>query len=500
MKSIFKNKYFLAIAAGAFLFASCENDDIPVVEEVPDIPLQAGSANVANYVAIGNSLTAGLTDGALFILAQENSFPNLLAQKFSMIGGGDFTQPLTNDNVGGLLLGGVQIQNPRLYFDGSGPAVINQTPTTEVSNIQPGPYNNMGVPGAKSYHLLANGYGNIGGVAAGLANPYYARMASSPNASMLEDAVAQNPTFYSLWIGSNDVLSFATSGGAGVNQTGNPDPTTYGSTDITDPTAFAGIYNTILAALAGNGSQGVVANIPYVFTIPFFTTVPYNPVPIDAATAALVNAGYAPYNGGLQQALAAGLITPEEAAARTVTFVEGQNAVVIEDEYLTDLSALGLPSYRQATQSDLPTLLSASFIGTLVNNDPTLINGVTVPLTDQWILTVDEVEEVTVATDAYNAIIAQAASDNGAILIDANGFLQQIFDTGVPFDEFNLNGSLVFGGTFSLDGVHPTARGNAYIANQILLAMDEVLGTNFQEAGELLKAADFTTLYPEVLP
>jgi hypothetical protein len=358
----------------------------------------------------------------------------------------------------------------------------------------------MGVPGAKSFHLLANGYGNLGGIQAGLANPYFVRMASNPNASMLEDAAAQNSTFYSLWIGNNDVLSFATAGGAGVNQTGNPDPSTYGSTDITDPTAFAGVYNAILGTLAGNGSQGVVLNIPYVFTIPFFTTVPYNPIPADAATAALVNGGYAPYNGGLQQALAGGLISAEEAAARTINFVEGQNAVVIEDEYLTDLSALGLPNYRQTTADDLPTLLSASFIGTLVNNDPTLINGVTVPLSDQWVLTVDEVGEVSVATDAYNATIAAAASANGAILIDANALLQQIFDTGIPFDEFDLNGSLVFGGTFSLDGVHPTSRGNAFVANQILLAMDQAFGTNFEAAGELFKAADFTTIYPEVLP
>jgi len=501
MKKVFYNKFLLAAVGGLFLFTSCENDDIPVLEEEePVVPLVAGSANVANFVSIGNSLTAGFTDGALFILGQENSFPNLLSQKFAMIGGGNFTQPLMNDNIGGALLGGVQILPQRLYFDGAGPAPVNQVPTTEISNIQPGPYNNMGVPGAKSFHLLANGYGNIGGIQTGQANPYFVRMASNANASMLEDAVAQNPSFFTLWIGNNDVLSFSTAGGAGVNQTGNPDPTTYGSNDITDPTVFAGVYNAILGSMAGNGSQGIVLNIPYVFTIPYFTTVPYNPIPADAGTAALVNAGYAPYNVGLQQALAAGLITAEEAAARTINFIEGQNAVVIEDEYLTDLSALGLPNYRQTTEADLPVLLGASFIGTLVNNDPTLINGVTVPLTDQWVLTVDEIEEVTVATDAYNAAIAAAASANGVILIDANALLQQIFDTGIPFDEFNLNGSLVFGGTFSLDGVHPTSRGNAFVANQILLAMDEVFGTNFEEAGELFKAADFTTLYPEILP
>lgn len=499
MKNIYYIKYLSAFVLGLLVLTGCENDTIPNMEEEPAVPLVAGDANLASYVSVGNSLTAGFTDGALFILGQENSFPNLLSQKFALAGGGGFTQPYMNDNIGGALLGGVQILNPRLFFNGAGPEVLGQTPTTEISNIQPGPYNNMGVPGAKSFHLLANGYGNIAGVPIGQANPYFVRMASNPNASMLEDALAVNATFFSLWIGNNDVLSYATSGGAGVDQTGNPDPSTYGGNDITDPTAFAGIYNSILGALA-NGKQGVVLNIPYVYTIPYFTTVPYNPVPLDAATAALVNGAYAPYNAGLQQALGAGFLTQEEVDRRTIVFVEGQNAVVIQDEYLTDLSAFGLPSYRQVTPEDYPVLPSASFIGTLVNNDPTLINGVTVPLEDQWVLTSDEVGEVTVATNAYNATIASAAAQNGVPMIDANALLQQIFDTGIPFDEFDLNGSLVFGGAFSLDGVHPTARGYAFIANQVLLAIDENYGSNFAEAGELFKARDFTTIYPEILP
>lgn len=499
MKNIFKLKYLSALVLGALLFTGCENDDIPVVEEEVVIPLSAGSANLSSYVSVGNSLTAGFTDGALFIASQENSLPNMLSQKFALLGGGDFSQPLMNDNIGGALLGGVQILEPRLFFNGAGPERVGQTPTTEISNIMSGPYNNMGVPGAKSYHLLANGYGNIAGVPVGLANPYYVRMASNPNASVLEDALAVNASFFTLWIGNNDVLSYATSGGAGVDQTGNPDPSTYGGNDITDPTAFAGIYNTILGALA-NGKQGVVLNIPYVYTIPYFTTVPYNPVPLDAATAAAVNAAYAPYNAGLQQALGAGFLTQEEVDRRTIVFAEGQNAVVIQDEYLTDLSAFGLPSYRQVTAEDYPVLPSSSFIGTLEGNDPTMINGVTVPLADQWVLTSDEVDEVTVATDAYNAAISAAASQNGVPMVDANLLLQQIFDTGLPFDEFDLNGSLVFGNAFSLDGVHPTARGYAFIANQILMAIDEAYGSNFAEAGELLKAADFTTIYPEILP
>ena len=47
----------------------------------------------------------------------------------------------------------------------------------------------------------------LAGVPLGTANPYFARMASSPNATVLEDAVSQNPTFFTISVmGGNDVL------------------------------------------------------------------------------------------------------------------------------------------------------------------------------------------------------------------------------------------------------------------------------------------------------
>lgn len=75
----------------------------------------------------------------------------------------------------------------------------------------------MGVPGAKSYHLLANGYGSVAGLQTNppSSNPYFVRFASSDTTSVIADALAQDPTFFTLWIGNNDVLSYATSGGVG---------------------------------------------------------------------------------------------------------------------------------------------------------------------------------------------------------------------------------------------------------------------------------------------
>ncbi len=475
-------------------FVACEDDKYDKGPEVP-VEVIPGSADFSSYVAVGNSLAAGFTDGALFIAGQNNSLPNILSEKMALAGGGDFSQPLTDDNIGGLLLGGNIIQNPRLFFDGSGPAVLPGVPTTEVSNIIPGPYNNMGVPGAKSFHLLANGYGNIGGVATGKSNPYFVRMASSPNASVMEDALAQAPTFFSLWIGNNDVLSYALAGGSGVNQAGNFDPSTYGPIDITDPIVFAQVYNGLVGGLMSGGAKGIVVNLPYITTIPHFTTVPYNPVPLDAVTAGALNQGYVPYNGGLLQLEAGGAISAAERELRTINFVEGQNAVVIEDESLTDLSGFGLPSYRQATAGDLLVLTSASFIGTSVGGNPLLINGLSVPLADKWVLIPDEQTEIKIAIDNFNTTIKDAAMNAGLAFFDANEMMQQLAGPGVASDGFLLNANLVLGGAFSLDGVHPTARGYALIGNEMLKAIDATYGSNFEEAGVLNDIGEFPVFY-----
>src|SRR5690606_14923066 len=174
----------------------------------------------------------------------ENSLPNILASQFSLVGGGEFTQPLMGDNIGGIMASGMTIQEPRLYFDGAGPVRLPAAPTTDISTTLTGGFNNMGIPGALSYHLLAPGYGNAAGVLTGQSNPYFVRFASSPSTSILADALAQQPTFFSLWIGNNDVLGYATSGGVGIDQTGNMDPTSYASNDITGPMVFANIYST----------------------------------------------------------------------------------------------------------------------------------------------------------------------------------------------------------------------------------------------------------------
>ena len=68
-------------------------------------------------------------------------------------------------------------------------------------------------------------------------------------------------------------------------------------------------------------------NIPDVKSIPFFTTVPYNAIPLDQATADTLNQAYSAYNAAIQNP-AFGL-SADEIAKRTISFSAGQNAIVI---------------------------------------------------------------------------------------------------------------------------------------------------------------------------
>ena len=217
-------------------FWSCENEELDALRDrannnvvLPD--LTAGDADFSNYVSFGPSFTAGFTDGSVFIAGQENSFPNILAQQFANAGGGEFIQPLVSDNFGGLAAGGTRISDPRLVFGGAGPvpleAVVGPVTvgTDIVLNNPTGPFNNLGVPGAKSFHFIANGYGNFANFPN--ANPYAVRITgSTPDASLLEIAVAQNPTFFTAdLLGGNDVLGYATNGGDASLDQITPTPT-----------------------------------------------------------------------------------------------------------------------------------------------------------------------------------------------------------------------------------------------------------------------------------
>ena len=497
---------YSCIVALLCLTAGCDSDISGSFGDDPD----PGSADFSTFVALGDSLTAGYADSALYRHGQLNSFPAIMAQQFTTVGGGVFNQPLMPVGAtGSLTLSAFPIlDTDRLWLVPTGdpdrpasPAEITPVQSTEI--LMPPdtglPYNNMGVPGAKSYDVSAAGYGNALGVGVGAANPYFVRFASSATTSMLLDATPplQVPTFFVLWIGNNDVLSYATSGGVGVVGVGAPP---YGDDDITPASQFAIIYDGILTALNTPTNKGMLVNIPDVTTIPYFTTVPYNAIPLTASEADQLNMNplLIAYNSGVTAAIGFNGMTAEEAALRQVSFSEGQNRILILDEALTDLTVLNpqLVSMRQATADDYILLPTSSKLGEeQIPGNPTTVWGVTNPLIDGDVLTADEVSIVEgqrTGPMGYNAAIKAAAdADPNLLLFDADALLTELNTTGILYGSGGISSTFAQGGGFSLDGVHPTARGYAVIANE----MFKVINAGFGGYIPPVDPSDYTTVF-----
>lgn len=458
--------------------------------DVKDVKVTNGNADFSKYVSIGNSLTSGYRDGALYQDGQKESFPSMIAQQMALAGGGSFAQPLMSDNLGGIPAIGVTnklVLTSTLGIENAAGTATNTIANTYGSTT----INNMGVPGAKSYHLVAPGYGNPANLSVGRANPYFVRFAKTPaSSSVLSDAMTTRPTFFSLWIGNNDVLSYATSGGEGVNRTGNADATTYGSNDISDPTLVAGVIRNVLDGLKSVGStKGVIANIPYVTSIPFFTTVPHNPL-----TPSLLGSNITALNTNLYGPLKQALSAFGAGSRINLLSSTSANPVLIKDTSLTNLSAqltaaltpaLGATTAaafgqiygqaRQATAEDFILLTTRSVIGTTAPGAPASISayGISFPLETRHVLTKTEATSVKTAVDAYNAAIAQLANSYGIALVDANTKMNELSSTsGIQYNGVKYTASFVTGGSFSLDGVHPTGRGYAIIANAFIDAIN----------------------------
>lgn len=524
LKNIQMKNKFILLSALAIGFASCE----PEFDKEVNADYTSGEADFSSYVAIGNSLTAGYMDGTVSAGSQMNSYPNLLSQQFSLVGGGAFEQPSYADdvnNLGGLMLGGNPIGTTRLVIDASQsrPENIAGASTIEVSSLQTKAYNNMGVPGAKSFHLLASGYGNLAGVALGQANPYFVRHATSSSATILGDAMTKAPTFFTNWIGSNDVLAYATNGGATSNgntaaadhnTTGNLNPATYGGNDITNSNVFASVYSTIINTLTSNGAKGVVCTIPSVTSIPYFTTVPYAPLSpaalggsanINALNAALYNnldaiftAFGEPNRVNALSATAANplLITDVDALDRTAQITGALTPTygpVIAAEF-----GAAFGKCRQTTSADLVVLPASSVIGTNNANATAAMvaagankNGVSYPMANRWVLTANEKAKVAAATTAYNSTIVSianatntSAGETVIAVADMNAIMVQLV-TGLRVENGSFYTANYFSGSategsvlFSLDGVHPNARGYAVIANEIIKVINRDFKAN----------------------
>ena len=398
-----------------------------------------GTLDFTSYVAVGNSLTSGYTDGGLYNSAQATSYPALLAQQFATTGKGPamFVQPAFSaakaDGSGYIKLQVVngalapvvpsaanQFLGEQVAYTGQ-PLLSGQPQLEAYSGPQP---DNLGVPGISvlsSYAPLTGGLAPYG-----LLNQFFERLltpAEKPTKDYVTYVAQKKATFFTCWMGNNDVLTYATNGGVVSAPTVNP------FDNLTDTTRFGIGYRALLQAVSqGGAAKGAVANIPNVTNIPYFTTV----------TIGAVAAAFKSVN-----------------AASPGVFIEVAAA----------------PGVRLATSADLLTLTAQAVVATGAGSLPTN------PVPNKYVLDADEVKAVTARTTQLNAIIAKTATQFKVPMVDMNTFFTSIATRGIVTNAVSNTATFATGNLFGLDGVHPTPRGYAVVANEWIRVINNYYGS-----------------------
>jgi len=375
------------------------------------------------YVALGNSLTAGFQSGGLAEKYQTQSYPALLAQAMGI---NDFEQPLIeNPGIGSSVDAQGKPRGP-LVLDLArrtlGYAALTKDPADMLfRKAFPRPYNNLGVPGALTADVLSAYSGTTAQsyVLAHQPNPYFdmvIRGASLMNgASMLAQAIAQNPEIVTLEIGNNDILGGVTAGTVVPGVTVTPAP------------VFRNLMGRIVdSLLAATEAKIVVGNIPKITAIPYVSAIP--PFIIDTTFSVVLGPDSLPIPWLTEEDSVAAVLFP-----------------ALEKLLAKD----GVPAALGGTGKKLPANLT---------------------------LTQNEIATANHLVDEYNAVIDSlvSAHDNRLALADVYGLMNRLnaaggvngLTAGHPLIQL-LSGKAP-NSAFSFDGIHPNSSGYREVAKLFL--------------------------------
>lgn len=368
----------------------------------------AGELDFSQYIAVGNSITAGYTNDGLYESAQKLSYPMLLSTQFSQLGGKKIHIPLAAGN-------------------GSGYIVLDSFTASGCPHVLPTPEMN-GIPEDVMWEANISGQGpfeNLGmfGMTVGLSksiqmsaiNHFFGRIVPNPGELNYEDLVeATDPTFFSMWLGTEDALLWASEGGTHF-------------LGITEPSVFATNYEDLITAISGEDHKvpGILINIPDVSSLPYFTAVKIRAT--DPHTCQIMP-----------------------------VFVKDASGEV-----------------REAQLGDYILLEAGEKIGKLEQSDYAYGLHPENPVPDKLVLDKGEAEIVSNAIKQYNQIILEKAVAYGFAHLDINSLMNKASVEGLMVDGIRITEEFLVGGVFSLDGFHTTPRGNALIANECLKEIND---------------------------
>lgn len=462
-----------------------------------------GSFDASRYVAIGNSITAGFLSNSLYEEGQLNSYPALIARQAhgkseNGIGQSKFQMPIiaepgfgaavtvgTNTVLasGRIELGGFSSTGTPITFTNTSPTGNGQPPPNNPAfrnATLARPYNNLGIPGivmgdATLAITSANSVSRSPFIDIMLRNPLLGNRSPVQQAAALL-APQQGDKLVTFWLGNNDVLGYATSGGV--------------SPAAPTPTAtFTLLYNRALDSLRRiPNTKIIVANIPDVTAIPFTTTlgplfrtlltvnripgifyqrggtVPANPaigVPTQLATTDI---------GNPTRAL---ILLTGSAAIQQVGATNG----VFARNYWVNILATANPAIRTLPAAQQDTIIRQTL--NIVTTAPFALSPQN-PLPNQFILDDGEIAVARQAIREFNDAIRAQVGQGGVVgLVDINGIFNNIVrNGGIEVDGEWLKTDLAIGGLFSMDGVHPSPKAHGIVANEFIRIINREFNAN----------------------
>ncbi len=392
-----------------------------------------GEINPERFVMIGGSHSSGYMDDALYREGQLHSPAFFLAEQLKLVGLSSFSQPLTSENSVGIGLSGLSAMYLGYKTDCQGETSLSplRTATTGDQNIlaenlaSSAPFGNYGIPGLKLSEVKTANYGNN--------NPFFARMASSAGSSVFDDVSLANPSFFALFLGVEDVLEYAKSGGTIASLPSSAD--------------FEAQYRALLQDLTSGGAKGVIATIPDVSQMPYFTTIPWNGLSLDTANNNTLNAVYNPLGFNFQVGANPFMIADTSA-----------NMFAVRQIYSDELLLLSLP----------------------LDSVKCYQMGVLFPIRDEFVLDRGELTELRSKISEYNIIIRNLASQYNLAVAETGSFVENLID-GFTYNGIAISAKFVSGGAYSLDGIHFNPRGNALLTNKFIQAINDKYNSTIPE-------------------
>ncbi|HEX5725141.1 MAG TPA: SGNH/GDSL hydrolase family protein [Longimicrobiaceae bacterium] len=272
----------LAALGAAVLLGSCVEDGDDLITQVDEPP--QGGALFVRYVALGNSITAGVQSGGLVDSLQLQAYPVLLAQR---AGNAPFGVPLL-----------ARPGCPAPFTAPLTPPV--GTPACALRDVGAVPpfVQNLGVPGARIADLLVPSAG-----------VQQANLLLVGPRSPAQALIQAQPSFVSLWIGNNDALAAALGGNLG--------PTAAGAdSSLTRLASFQASLGQLVGAINTAGPEGavIIGVVDPVIAVPLIQPGAYFFLARDPATGRFqgkpVNANCSPVTPlGQPNPLAANLVS-----------------------------------------------------------------------------------------------------------------------------------------------------------------------------------------------